>query len=85
MQQLHSIGFPVNIPKNNNTFYISYVTLIYHIWKHFLQAKLRYLGLEEHMICLDKLRQSYALEDLNIKEIHLSKVNKNMMTYQITK
>ena len=34
----------------------------------FLQPKLRYLGLDEGMICLDKLMQAYMLTALNTKE-----------------
>ena len=36
----------------------------------FLQLKLRYLGLDEGMICLDKLRQAYMLAALNMKAAH---------------
>ena len=36
----------------------------------FLQPKLRYLGLDEGMIHLDKLRQADILADLNTKEDH---------------
>ena len=38
-----------------------------------LQPKLRYLGLDEGMICLDKLRQGYMLAALNTKEPHSKK------------
>ena len=41
----------------------------------FLQLKLRHLGLDEGMICLDKLRQAYMLAGLNTKEA-CSKQNK---------
>ena len=51
-----------------------------------LQPKLRYLGLDEGMICLDKLRQAYMLAALNTKETHV-KQNKdkynNILQYKI--
>ena len=57
-----------------------------------LQPKLRYLGLDKGIICLDKLRQAYMLAALNTKEAHSKqkkkkkkKINKNIMAYQITK
>ena len=34
----------------------------------FLQSKLRYIGSDKGVICLDKLRQAYMLAALNIKE-----------------
>ena len=42
----------------------------------FLQPKLRYLGSDEGMIHIDKLRQAYTLAALNTKEAH-SKQNKD--------
>ena len=36
----------------------------------FLQLKLRYLCLDEGMICLDELRQAHMLAGLNTKEAH---------------
>ena len=36
----------------------------------FLQLNLRYLALEESMICIDKLRQAYMLAALNKREAH---------------
>ena len=39
----------------------------------FLQSRLRYLGLKEGMIFLDKLRQAYMLAALNTKESHSKK------------
>ena len=36
----------------------------------FLQPKLRYLGSDEGMNCLDKLRQAYMLGALNTREAH---------------
>ena len=36
----------------------------------FLQPKLRYLGSDEGMTCLDKLYQTYMLTALNTKEAH---------------
>ena len=53
----------MNIPKNHHTFFISDVTLIYHTWQHFW-----YLGLDESMTNLDKLRQADILVALNTKE-----------------
>ena len=36
----------------------------------FLQPKIRYLGSDEGMICLDKLGQAYMLAALNMKDGH---------------
>ena len=36
----------------------------------FLQPKLRYLGSDQGMICLDKLRQAYMLASLNMRAAH---------------
>ena len=40
----------------------------------FLQPKLRYLGSDKGMICLDKLRQVYMLAALTMKEIHSKQI-----------
>ena len=51
-------------------FCISDVTLSYMHLAAFLQPKLRYLGSDKGIICLDKLRQAYMLAALNTKEAH---------------
>ena len=64
MQLLLSVGSPVSTPRNHPTFYTLDVT---HICLT-LQPKLRYLGSEEGMTCLDKSRQTYMLAALKTKE-----------------
>ena len=70
MQQLHLIGFLMNIPKNHHTsLYFVCHPYLPHL-PAFLPPKLRYLGMDEGMIHLDKLRQAYMLAALNMKEAY---------------
>ena len=58
MQQLHLIGSQMNIHSNHHTSCILNVTLTFPPLAALLQAKLQYLGLDEGMIHLEKLRQA---------------------------
>ena len=76
MQLLHLTGSPVSTPRNLPTSYTSDVTHIYLTLQLSYSPKLRYLGSDEGMTCLDKLRQAYMLAALNTKEAH-SKQNRD--------
>ena len=69
MQQLHLIGFLMNMPKNHHILYFGCDPYLPHL-SAFLQPKLRYLGLDEDMIPLEKSKQAYMLAALDMREAH---------------
>ena len=67
--------FPDEHSQESLYFYMGCDPYVPHL-AAFLQPKLRYLGLDKGMICLDKLRQAYMFATLNTKEA-CSKWNKD--------
>ena len=63
----------MNIHKNHHTSCIFGCDPYLPHLAAFLQPKLRYLGSDEGMIHLDKLRQAYMLAALNMREAHSKK------------
>ena len=70
MQQLHSTGSWMNSQESPHFLYFGCDPYLPHL-ASLLQPKLWYLGLDNGMICLDKLRQAYMLAALYMKDVWL--------------